>query len=189
MPKGSDVREAGHDVFEQPEAFGDQFRANKSIPSQIAAWSGKAHDQFITDRIGHAAHRDRDYAGCLLGSASWCRTHHNNNVNLEPNQISRQGLEPICIPISIAMLDRDVQTLGVTELPQPVVKSNSPWRISRARAQYADQREPSLLLGVNGARQHRKRAAEKPQYVSPPHAIASLLEGSLTKYPASAGPE
>jgi hypothetical protein len=126
MPKGSDAREAGNGVLEQSEAFGDQFRAKKGIPCNIPAWSGEADDQFITNRIGHATHDDRDYAGCLFGCASWRRTYHDDDVNLEPNQISRELRESICIPIPVASLDRYVQTLGVTELAQPVVKSNGP---------------------------------------------------------------
>src|SRR6266404_4049135 len=152
MPKGSDARESGNGFLEQSEAFGNQFRAKKGSPCNIPAWSGEADDQFIADRIGHAAHHDRDCAGCLFGCTSWRRTYHNDDVNLEPNQISRELLESIRIPIPVATLDRYVQTLGVTELPEPFVKSDCPWRIGGAGIQYADKGELSLRLGVSGER-------------------------------------
>ena len=60
--------------------------------------------RIITDRIGHAAHDDRNYAGCLFGCTSWRRTYHDDDVNLEPNQISRELLESIRIPIAVASL-------------------------------------------------------------------------------------
>ena len=46
----------------------------------------------------------------------------------------------ICIPIPVATLDRYVQALRVTELPQPFVESSGPWHIGRAGIQYADKR-------------------------------------------------
>ena len=54
-----------------PKRFCNQFRANKGSPRNIPAGPGEADNQFITDRIGHAAHDDRDHAGCLFGGASW----------------------------------------------------------------------------------------------------------------------
>jgi hypothetical protein len=58
-------------VLEQSETFCNQFRANKRSICNIPAGPGEADNQFITDRIGHAAHDDRDDAGCLFGGASW----------------------------------------------------------------------------------------------------------------------
>jgi len=77
-------------------------------------------------------------------------------------------LEPIGIPTPIATLDSYVQTLGVTELPQPVVKSSGPWRIGRAGIQHADKRA-SLLLGVGGERPRGYRAADQCDEVAPLH--------------------
>ena len=169
MPKGSDARESGNGFLEQSEAFGNQFRAKKGSPCNISAWSGEADDQFIADRTGHAAHHDRDYAGCLFGCASWRRTDHDDDVNLEPNQIGRELLESICIRIPVASLDRYVQTLGVTELSQPIVKSNGSWHIGRAGIQHADKGELSLLLGVSGERPRGCRATDQCDELAPLH--------------------
>ena len=159
MPERRDARESGNGLLEKSEAFGDQLRAKESSPRNVSAWPGQADDQFIPDRIGHAAHDDRNYAGCLFGCASWRRTYYDDDVNLEPNQIVRELLESIRIPIPVASLDRYVQTLTVTEIPQPVVKSSGPWRIGRAGIQYADKGELSLLLGVRG---ERPRSCRRP---------------------------
>jgi hypothetical protein len=104
----------------------------KSRPGNISAWSGETDDQLIADRIGHAGHDDRNYVCCLLGCAGRCRAHHDNDVNLEPNQIVRDFPESLCIPFPEATLDSQVRTLSITKLPQPLVKSNGPGRIRRA---------------------------------------------------------
>ena len=59
------------DVLEQFETFCNQFRANKGSTCNIPGGPVEADNQFITDRIGHAAHDDRDDAGRLFGGASW----------------------------------------------------------------------------------------------------------------------
>jgi len=76
------------------------------------------------NRIGHAAHDDRNYAGCLFGCASWRRTYYDDDVNLEPNQVVRELLESIRIPIAVASLDRYVSNpRRKPSSPQPVVKN------------------------------------------------------------------
>ena len=75
------------------------------------------------------------------------RTHHDDDVNLEPDQIGREFSESIGIPGPVPTLDGYVQPLGVTELPQPGVESNDRRGIGRAGIQYGDKGKLSLLLG------------------------------------------
>ena len=141
--------------------------AKKVVPGDIPTGPGQADNQFITDRIGHAGHDDRHYACCLPGCASWCRTRHDDDVNLEPSQISREFLKLICIPIPVATLNSYVQTLRVTELLQPHIKSSDAWGIGRAGIQQADKGEFSLLLGAGGERPCCCSASEKPSEFPP----------------------
>ena len=69
---------------------------------------------------------------------------YSDDVNLEPDQISREFSESIGIPDPVPTLDGYVQPLGVTELPQPGVESNDRRGIARARIQYADKGELSF---------------------------------------------
>jgi hypothetical protein len=108
MPQRSNAGESENSALEQSETFGDQLRAKESGPRNIPAWPRQADDQFIADGIGHTTHNDRDCSGCLFGGASWRRTYHDDDVDLQPNQIDRQLLETIRIPIPIASLDRYV---------------------------------------------------------------------------------
>ena len=51
MPQHGDVRVLRHDLAEQLEPLGDELRAEKSCSSHIPAWSSKASDQLVLDRI------------------------------------------------------------------------------------------------------------------------------------------
>src|SRR4030095_13600779 len=73
--------------------------------------------------------------------------------------IGRKFRESICLPIAVATLDGNVQTLGVAELPQPCVKSNEPGDIGRTGVQQTDTRGLSLLLGVGGTRPRCRSSA------------------------------
>jgi hypothetical protein len=97
---------------------GGHLRAEKRRPRHVPAWSRKAGDQPVGDRIGHAHHDDGDCARCLLGRERCCRTKRDNEIGLAPNQFSGQPREPIRPPIGILSLYGEVLSLRVPKVVQ-----------------------------------------------------------------------
>src|SRR5215468_2553706 len=74
-------------------------------------------------QIATQSHNDWDRATCILGSRSRWRTLCDNNVNLEANQFSGKGVEPIKFPFRDSVLYDDVFTLDVTEFSKTLAQT------------------------------------------------------------------
>jgi hypothetical protein len=122
MQEGSHTSEPGNDVSEQLQTLGDQLRAEKRRPRNIAARPCQAGDQLVADRIGHDSCDDGDRVRSLLGCLGRWRAPRDNDVDLQPNQLGRQRGEPIRFPISVSPLYGQVLPLDVPEFVQALVK-------------------------------------------------------------------
>jgi hypothetical protein len=64
----------------------------------------------------------RNRPGRVLGRERRRRAIANEDVNLETNQLSRQGGEPREVPLGRSRLDDDVLALDITEVTKPLAE-------------------------------------------------------------------
>ena len=93
------------------------------------------------------------------------------NLGFEPDQLLRQGWQPLCITISVTVDDIEVAALGVTELSHPLQKGvDKPYGGPTSAPTQPGNEWP--LLRARRARP-RRRAAEQRDEVAALHSITS----------------
>lgn len=98
-------------------------------------------------------------------------TRRNDHVNLEPNQLGRDGGESFGSPLRISALDDDVLALDVPEFPQPLqepVPETRDLRGGRRESpENADSKHLRRLLRLDGER--RREEGEEGGEREPSH--------------------
>src|SRR5262249_26902485 len=137
----------------------------------IATRSHQTRDQSGADRVRRYREHDRN-DGCRL-------LHRDYDIDLEPDELSRDLCEPAGASVGPAILDREVAALYPTEFAQPLHKSGSPWSPgrSRGRAKKPDGRHLPRLLRPRRERPYRC-AAEQRDELAAPHSITSSARAS-----------
>ena len=77
---------------------------------------GEAGDQSVRHGITSERHDDGDRLGRLLGSGDRWHSPRNDDVHLEPDQLGREGREPLVLSLCKSVLDRHVLALHVSDL-------------------------------------------------------------------------
>ena len=141
-------------------------------------------DRPVTLPPGRA--RTRDHAGAnrvpavakTIGMAKLpalrgdCRaSRRDDDIHLEPDELSGDLGKPLAAPLRPAILDRDGAALDPAELTQPLHKCGSPLAPVRRRAsaEESDGRQLRRLLRPRRQRPRRRRAAEQRDELAPPH--------------------
>src|SRR5262245_63003774 len=127
----------------------------------IAAWSRQTCDQAGGDRVPQY---DDDWDDrCRLLCRDRRTSTGENDIDLEPDELSRDLCESLAPSLRPAILDREVATVYPTEFAQPLHKSGSPRSPGRGRgrAQKADRRHLFRLLRARGQWQRGNRTAAK----------------------------
>src|SRR5262245_54447492 len=94
-----------------------------------------------------------------------------DDLGFEPDQLLRQGWQPLCITISVTVDDIEVAALDVTELSHPLQKGvDKPYGGPTSAPAQPGNEWPLLR-----ARRERpsRRAAEQRYELAPPHLITS----------------
>src|SRR4029434_8392263 len=73
-------------------------------------------------RIRDNGHDDRDRPGCLLDSLSRLRRGRHDDVNIEPNQLGREGWEAIEPALRPSLFEGDVLSLDIAQPAQALPK-------------------------------------------------------------------
>lgn len=105
------------------------------------------------DRVRVAHEDDGDRRGRSLGGAGVDGSRGHHDVDLEPDQLLRQGGEPIEASLGPAIFDRDVPAFDPAQIAEPLA-------------------EP-----VEGIRPHRRTVPQEPDPVDPPGSLRPDGEG------------
>jgi len=122
LPEDSYPGDSRNGLLEQLQAFGDCLRGEEGQPRDVAARARKAGDKPAPNRIGGSSEDDGDRPGRVLGCERRRRALANEDVNLEANQLSRQGGKPFELPLGRSVLDEDVLVLDVIEITEPLAE-------------------------------------------------------------------
>ena len=146
------------------EPLGDELRAEKSCSSHIPAWSSKASDQLVLDRIGHADHDNGNDAGRLFERPRGRRTQCDDDIKPVSDELGRDFAQSIGVRFAKPALDSDILPFDITKLAQPGhhgVESQQGC-VSADRAAGREEADPrhSSLLRARRERPCDSRAAE-----------------------------
>src|SRR5262249_21941206 len=83
----------------------------------------QTRDEPGTDRVSHRREDDRDDYCRLLCCNNGCGSMRENDVDFEPDKLSRDLGEALVAALRPANLDRDGATLDPSEFAQPLYKS------------------------------------------------------------------
>src|SRR5262249_59972918 len=100
-------------------------------------------------------------------------------LGFEPDQLLRQGWQPLCITISVTVDDIEVAALDVTELSHPLQKGvDKPYGGPTSAPTQPGNEWP--LLRARPERPCRRRPAAQRDELAPPHSItSSAVESSV----------
>jgi hypothetical protein len=121
--------------------------------------------------IAARCHDDGNRSGCLLGRERRRRSSREDKVNLEPDQLLREGGKSLGPTVSRAILDHDVLSLRVSELlePLPECRQVGGVRCGRHYFQQAHAIDLPALLRLGGERRGEEAAGDDSKERSPVH--------------------
>ena len=155
-------RRAGDNLAQEFEPLGSKVGLLERQAGDVAAWARQTRDEAAADWVARHRKYDRNHRCRLLCRDDRCSCRCNNDVDLEPDELSGDLGETLVPTLRPAILDRDRPALDPAKLAQPLHKSGDPLARDRrrARAQESDGRELRPLLRPCRQRPRSRRAAE-----------------------------
>jgi hypothetical protein len=113
------TREAfGHDLLHKFEPFHRRLELQEHEPGYISAWSGKAGDQAVCDRVAYHRYDDGNRACRLLCRSRPGRPVGHDYIDLQSNKLSRETWQAVELPLSPAIFDSKVPALLISQIPK-----------------------------------------------------------------------
>jgi hypothetical protein len=165
IPEESHPRDLGDGLLEQLELFPDQVGLHVGDPGDVSARAREAGDESQRHRIGDRRHDDGDRLGRLLCRLDRVRTSGHKDFHLEPDQISREGGEPLVLPLRPSELDGNCLTFHIAQLtqalPEGLDERRDSWVRKGGREKKSYAGKARCLLGLAGERYHEDGDSEK----------------------------
>src|SRR5262245_7422979 len=175
QPEESDPTDPRNGLREQFQTLADEVYGEVGNPRGIATRPRKAGDEPAPNRIGSKSEDDGDGRGRLFGGQDLSCVWGHDDMNLERNQFGRKSGEPVELPLGISVFNYEVAILDVTEVTQSLTEGLARLGISgQVLPQPAYSSDLVRLLGVRGDRPPNRRAAEKCDELTPPHAMPPI---------------
>src|SRR5215472_2576209 len=95
-----------------------EFRIEKALSRNIAAWPRDAGDDSVGDGIALRCYDNRDCRRCRLCGKASRRSMRDNQVHFGTNQVSGQFRKSLVVPLCKAVDDGNVRALDITEVAQ-----------------------------------------------------------------------
>src|SRR5215472_7307196 len=132
-------------LLEQLEILRRHLLADEGKPREVPSWVGQGRREAGPDGIPDA---DEDYGRCIgqipdSGGGRSAESH--NHVELEGRQLAREQEKLVSLPISKAILQPQILSLDVAEIPQPLLQSREARR-GRSCGHGAEAQEPDVAL-------------------------------------------
>ena len=146
------------DVLHEFKPFGDHASVKVRQPRDIAARAREAGHQPDPNRIGNAGHDDGESARRLFGSLGRRGIPHDEDIDLEMDEVRCQVGEPCQLSCRIPPLDEDVGPLYIAQLVQPLLQTSEPGlvAVSRGRREKPESRDVLWLLRLGGKRRRKE---------------------------------
>src|SRR5207244_1352757 len=144
----------------------------------VTAGLGQALDQAGRDRVGRHRHYNRDGRGRLLGSEDWRVTARHDEVDVEPDEFSRQRWEAGDVPFRVAVLQEKVLPLDVPQLPQALLQgfvARLPTERLRTPGENPDAIAFLRLLRCGWPAQSHEQSAQRPANDACSHGLFSCV--------------
>ncbi len=148
----------GGDLFEQFQLLPHQLRGNTGQPGDVAAGPGKAGDEALGNQVAGDGDDDGDRAGRLLGCLRSGRAPGNDDVYLQANELGGERRQPLGPALCEPVLDRDILTVHIAQLAQPLPEGLGEMRAigGRAGREVTDPGDLRRLLRSGGEGRHRE---------------------------------
>src|SRR6266480_3176797 len=91
--------------------------------SDVATWSGERSDQTASDWVRRHRKNNRNNRGGAFGRRNG-NSSQDNNIDVEPNELSYDLIEALAAAFRPAILDRDCLALDPAKLAQPLYKGS-----------------------------------------------------------------
>ena len=127
--------------------------ANKSEPREVPARSGETGHEPLAHRVPDQRKDDRDRPGHALGGLG--EPVHDEHINLQPDQLSRQPGEPVPHPFRIPLLDGDGLSFDITQGSSSIAERLELAGLGRGEPQETDPRHLRRLR-LDGERRHQE---------------------------------
>src|SRR6516165_4035101 len=149
-------------------------------PGYVAAWSREARDRVGTDRIAHYLENDGDDGCSLLGGGNCRPSPCHNDIDLAPHELGNELSGALIASLRPAIFDCNIAAVDPAEFAQSLYKSREALRrySRRGHAEVTNGRQLLRRLRPRGEWPRRRRAAEKPDELAPPHSITSSARAS-----------
>src|SRR5262245_38601097 len=179
MTQESQAAEAGDYLPQQFESLAAKIRCQDRQASNVATRPRKASDEATCHRVAHHRGDDRDNR-CRLHCLNdrWC-PRCDNDINFEPDELSRDFGQSLDVALRPANLERDRAALDPAEFTQSLHQHAEPLAVGRGRARDKppDGRQFAWLLCPRRERP-RSRAAEQRYKLAALHSITSSAVAS-----------
>jgi hypothetical protein len=162
QPEDSDPIDPRDGLLEQFQTLADELRAEAGQARDIAARPRKVGDEPARNRITNTSEDNGDSPGRLHGrQGDSCASAHEDDINLERNQLGREGGDPLELSFGISVFDHEVATLDVTKLTQSFTESLAQLSASgQAGRQIAYASDLGGLLGLGDERRGEEAQSE-----------------------------
>ena len=184
----SNAREPGNDLLEQLQAFDASLRHHDGDAGDVATRPREAGRVTGGDRVRVAKEDDGDRRGRSSRRLRVDGTRYDDDIDLEPSEFLRQFAHPFRLPLRPPVLDGNVSTLHVAQVPKPLAKSFNGIRVhGRTVSEKNDAVDlPDLLRSRRERRRHR--AAQQEHQLAASHSITSSGRASISRNPIGGFP-
>src|SRR5262245_16207790 len=181
MTQESQAAEAGDYLPQQFESLAAKIRCQDRQASNVATRPRKASDEATCHRVAHHRGDDRDNR-CRLHCLNdrWC-PRCDNDINFEPDELSRDFGQSLDVALRPANLERDRAALDPAEFTQSLHQYAEPLAVGpgRARDKQPDGRQFAWLLRPRRERPRCCRTADqRDELAAGTHSITSSASAS-----------
>jgi hypothetical protein len=118
--------ETGDNLAQKFQSLGRNIELLDRQAGDVATWSRQAGDQAGTGRVPRCRENNRDNRRRVLSSHDCGSRRRDDDIDLAPDELSRDLGEALGASLRPAILDRDGTTLNPAEFAQPLHKGGNP---------------------------------------------------------------
>jgi hypothetical protein len=171
IPEDGHAGDGGKHFPEDLQVFPDEFGAHDGQSGDVATGPGEAGDEAAPHRIANAHHDDRDRRGRVLGGQRRWRIRHQQDVHREPDQLGREGREPLVLPCRPAVLQDEVLAFDIAERAHPLQERLPIWGASWSWGSISKHTDPVHVRWLLRLRCDRRREDDESERCDEPDGI------------------
>src|SRR5262245_50707593 len=118
--------QSGDNLAQEFESLASSIGPLTRYACNVSAWSRQGRDEAAADWVASRREHDRDHRRRLLCCKDRRGVVRENNIDLQPDELSRDLGETFAAPVCPMILDRDIAPLKPTKFAQSLHEGGDP---------------------------------------------------------------